>query len=133
MQSFNMDKKEMIIRLIRSICLTIVFGLIIVILFAPILPPDYEATNWILETGEGVGFIAAIIFFFIILLIPLPKIKPKKKRNLLVVTRSIFVTLLVSYLIFVGVRQEEYLNIANALIIMVPLLLAGLILFSWKK
>jgi len=127
------NKKEMIIRLIRSICLTVVFGFIVMTIFAPILPPDYQATSWILETEEGVGLIAAIIFFFIILLIPLLEIKPKKKHNLLAVTRSIFITLLVSYLIFVGGRQIEEMNTINMLLIMSPLLLIGLILFSWKR
>jgi hypothetical protein len=124
-----MNKKEMIIRLIRSICLTVVFGFIVMTIFAPLLPPDFQATSQILETEEGVGVISAIIFFFMILLVPLPNIK----QNLLVVVRSIFVTLLVSYLFFVGGRQIDGMHPVNILIIMVPLLLIGLILFSWKS
>ena len=126
-------KKEMIIRLVRSICLTIVFGFIIMIIFTPILPPDYEATNGILETEEGVGLISAIIFFFIIVLSPLPKIKRNMKHNLFVIVRSIFITTLISYLMFVGGRQIEEAHPINILLITAPLLLIGIILFSWKK
>ncbi|MFA6022470.1 MAG: hypothetical protein WC781_00095 [Candidatus Pacearchaeota archaeon] len=121
-----MDKKEIIIKLIRSVCLAIVFGFIILILSGLFISTVNQ--NKLLEKPEFISWISAVLFFFVIIFVPLPK----NKNNLFAVIRSSFITLLIDYLMFVGGRQIQGLSIEIVLAISTPLLLIALILFSWK-
>jgi hypothetical protein len=117
-------KKELGVRLLRSLCFSIVFGLVMTSVAGPIVTEDYGD---LIYYPEYIGFIAGVLFFFGIVLVPLPG----AWKGPLVV-RSIAFTALFGYLYFVAARQDvPPLHPVNLLLMMLPLLFIGLLLTSW--
>jgi len=120
--------KEVAIRVIRSACFAIVFGFVVMALSGPIMM-EYPGSD-LLFYPEYIGGIAGVLLFFSLVLVPLPI----KNRKSALVIRSLFLTILFSYLYFTAGKQyDPPLHPGNIVLIGAPLLFIGLLLTSWDS